>query len=277
MTFENLFSYSTTQWTLVLHILSLGAAAHVAGLVYFLLTVRNVAPRYRLSAVLSAVVMVSAAIELYLLQDNWRNAFVYENGRFVLGQLEVFSNGFRYVNWSIDVPTLLIQVMVVLDISRRQAIRTGVQFAVFGLLMIYTGYVGQFSEVTDTTQLWVWGIISTVFYVYLLYLFLKVTNPAKGYMPASAWSLMRLTQGLVLVAWSIYPIAYLMPVIWDDAWGVALRQIIYTVADISSKIVYGVVLGQIALIRSRADGYEPSLATTTEPSDNPDQLRQTVA
>ena len=38
--------------------------------------------------------------------------------------------------------------------------------------------------------------------------------------------------------------------------GVVGRQLVYTVADISSKVIYGVLLGFIAQIRSEADGYK---------------------
>jgi hypothetical protein len=53
----------------------------------------------------------------------------------------------------------------------------------------------------------------------------------------------------------LYPGGYLMPVLMNSEAGVVGRQITYTVADISSKVVYGILLTQIAQILSRAEGY----------------------
>ena len=34
--------------------------------------------------------------------------------------------------------------------------------------MVYTGYVGQFYEVSNATQFYLWGTISTVFFLWVL-------------------------------------------------------------------------------------------------------------
>jgi hypothetical protein len=37
-------------------------------------------------------------------------------------------------------------------------------------MMILTGYIGQFYETTNTAALLIWGAISTIFFVHVLYL-----------------------------------------------------------------------------------------------------------
>ncbi len=64
---------------------------------------------------------------------------------------------------------------------------------------------------------------------------------------------------LFLVSWSIYPLAYLMPQIWDDPNGVVARNLIYSFADISSKAVYGVLLAAIAQKLSAEEGYQDAI------------------
>ncbi len=56
--FENMFSYSPMAYEMVAHVLTLGYAVMAAALFYFVLTMRSVAPKYRISSVLSVVVMV---------------------------------------------------------------------------------------------------------------------------------------------------------------------------------------------------------------------------
>jgi bacteriorhodopsin len=61
---------------------------------------------------------------------------------------------------------------------------------------------------------------------------------------------------LFVVSWMLYPGAYLMPLYLNAEIGVVGRQISYTVADILSKVIYGVMLTQVATIRSKEDNYE---------------------
>ncbi len=262
--FENLLNYTPFQHGIVGHVLTLGYAAQAAGLVYFLATLNNIAPRYRLSSVLSAVVMVSAFLELLQLSLDWRSAFVYGDGLWRPTN-DAFSNGFRYMNWSIDVPMLLIQLTVVLGLTRKQAFSYGTQFVIGGLLMIYTGYIGQFYEVTNPIPFWIWGAISTVFYIYVLAVVWRMLGKESRNMPKDPDNLeasMKNLRWYILITWSLYPIAYLMPVLWFSGWGVVARQIIYTVADITSKVIYGVILSYIAQKRSESLEYEPAIASS---------------
>jgi len=263
LTFENIMVYTPIQHDIVSHVLTLGFAAQAAGLVYFLATLTNIAPRFRLSSVLSAVVMSSAFLELFQLFQNWNNAFVFVDGLWRPGTV-AFSNGYRYMNWSIDVPMLLLQLVVVLGLSRSRAVSYGTQFIIGGLLMIWTGYIGQFYEVTNAAQFWIWGAISTVFYVYVLFVVGRMIGKNADSLPREPDNLpkaMRNVFWFILITWSIYPIAYLMPAIWATASGVVARQILYTVADISSKVIYGAILSYIARKRSEDIAYEPAIST----------------
>ncbi|MBE9181683.1 bacteriorhodopsin [Oculatella sp. LEGE 06141] len=263
LNFENILAYSPLQHDIISHVLTLGYAAQAAGLVYFLATLSNIAPRYRLSSVLSAVVMSSAFLELFQLSQNWNDAFVFTDGVWQLGT-EAFSNGFRYMNWSIDVPMLLLQLVVVLGLTRRRAVSYGTQFIIGGLLMIWTGYIGQFYEVTNLTQFWIWGAISTVFYIYVLFVIGQMINTSADALPNQPDNLpkaMRNVFWYILLTWTLYPIAYLIPVLLPTAWGAVIRQIIYTTADISSKVIYGAILSYIARKRSEDLAYEPAIST----------------
>lgn len=256
---ENLFSYSPMAYEMVSHVLTLGFAVMLAALFYFVLTMRTVAPRYRISSVLSVVVMVSAFLILYFQQTSWTNAFqfnaatgLYERA----ANADGFSNGYRYLNWLIDVPMLLFQILFIVEISRAQRNRLRNWFFFSGAMMIITGYVGQFYETTSTPALLIWGAISTALFVHVLILIRRVIQEGSLDLPPPAARVMGMIWWLFLVSWMLYPGGYLMPLLLNSEAGVVGRQITYTVADISSKVIYGVLLTQVAQIRSRAEGYE---------------------
>ena len=262
MTFENLYSYSVAQFEIVLGVFTLTAAVFAACLVYALATARMVSPRYRLTSYLTGVVMVSAFFELGLLALRWYGAFEWDGVAYVPSG-DLFSNGFRYMNWSIDVPVLLTQLLIVGGITGTLFFRRWAAFVIAGLAMIWTGFVGQFDEIDGGAQFWIWGAVSTVFYLWLLVVAYQTIRDAKAKASIGVAKMFSAVWILFLVSWSIYPLAYLMPQIWADANGVVARNLIYSFADISSKAVYGVLLAAIAQKMSAEEGYQPAIDSSS--------------
>jgi bacteriorhodopsin len=220
-------------------------------------TIRDLAPRYRMASILGSIVMVSAFLLLLAQSQSWQSTFVYQNGEFVRGE-GIFSNGFRYLNWLIDVPLLLLQLVIVLGLAKAAAQRLGVLFVGSGVAMIVLGYIGQFFETSNITALWIWGIISTVFYIVLLYLTWTEIGKALPRMPESAAGMLKIIRLVFIVVWTFYPIAYIIPAIAPSAGGVVARQYLFTIADIVAKVIYGVMITKVAVDLSRAEGYEPT-------------------
>jgi bacteriorhodopsin len=268
-TFENYIGleqgYSEMAYQMTAHVLTLGYSVMFAALLYFVLTIKNSAPKYQLSSVLSGVVMVSAALLLYVQAQNWTEAFTFdtERGRYFLTEgRDLFNNGYRYLNWLIDVPMLLLQILFVVTLTKSSFTSIRNQFWFSGAMMVITGYIGQFYEVTDLIAFAVWGFISTVFFVHILWVMKKVINEGKEGIPLAGQKVLSSIWWLFLFSWFLYPGAYLMPHLlgiegaFYNETGVVARQMTYTVADIASKVIYGVLLSNLAQILSKAEGYE---------------------
>lgn len=270
-TFENYIALeqgiSEMAYQMTSHILTLGYATMLASLFYFILTIKSVAPKYRISSVLSVVVMTSAFLLLYTQQENWTDAFAFnqETQKYVLAggnDGDLFNNGYRYLNWLIDVPMLLFQILFVVSLTKSNFGSIRNQFWFSGAAMIITGYIGQFYEVTDFNLFMIWGAISTVFFFHILYLMNRVIKEGKeGLTPAQSKTLNSIWI-LFLVSWFLYPGAYLMPHLagiegglYNEA-GIVGRQMTYTIADVCSKVIYGVLLTVLAQQMSKAEGYD---------------------
>jgi len=272
-TFENYIGlqqgFSEMAYQMVAHVLTLGYAVMLAALFYFVLTIKSVAPKYRISSVLSVVVMVSAFLLLYAQANNWTSSFVFDikRGKYYLGAgADLFNNGYRYLNWLIDVPMLLFQMLFVISLTRSSFSSIRNQFWFSGTGMILTGYIGQFYEVTDFATFAVWGAISTIFFIHILYLMKKVINEGKEGLPLKAQQTLNSIWVVFLISWMLYPGAYLMPHLlgieggFFNESGVVGRQITYTVADVCSKVIYGVLLTEVAMILSKHEGYKSEVA-----------------
>jgi bacteriorhodopsin len=276
-TFENyvgLTGYTEMAYQMSAHVLTVGYAVMLAALFYFILTMKTVAPKYRVSSVLSVVVMVSAFLLLMIQQQNWTSAFVFdaEAGLYVLGSgNDQFNNGYRYLNWLIDVPMLLFQILFVVSLTTSSFSSVRNQFFFSGTLMIVTGYIGQYYEVTNPTLFLAWGAVSTVFFVHILLVMKKVITEGQQGAPEQAQRYLGMIWKLFFVSWMLYPGAYLMPYLFSLGLEPAMseaavvgRHMTYTVADVSSKVIYGILLTLTAQEMSKADGYEyESLSTTS--------------
>lgn len=253
---ENLYSYSTVQYELIDHMLTMGIGAHIAALFFFLVVSRFVAPNYRIATALSGIVMVSAGLILYSQASQWTDLFSLNPSTGLYDRGEgTFTNGFRYVNWMVTIPCLITQLLIVLGIRGKQLASDATKLIIAAWGMIITGYIGQLYEVSDLGQLLLWGAISTVFFVYMNYIFGMRIFRSLSSMPPAAARVMRRVFGLMMFAWTLYPIAYLVPWLMPSAEGVVWRQAFFTVADVSSKVVYGIMITYIAIVRSAAEGY----------------------
>ena len=184
--------------------------------------------------------------------------------------LRVFSNGYRYMNWTIDVPTLQIQLLTVLGLSGAAFFRNAVKFTIGGLAMIYTSYVAQFFEPAfapdadwsfGVNMFWLFYFASWVAYVYILYAVYTGVFKQTGHMHPRSQKLMRGIWWLFVGSWTAYAIAIAMPAIAYDVHGAVTRQYLFTFSDVISKVIFGAMISRVALYQSAAEGYAPAIAS----------------
>ena len=241
---------------------SFTAAVFAASLVYFAMSARTVIPRLHTASYISAVVMVSAFLELGALWLQWNNAFSYDFAAqvFTLNDRAVFSNGYRYANWLIDVPMLLTQFVVVLGFVGAAFWSRWRKLTILGVLMILTGYAGQYFEPQvsgfaegNGLPFWIWGGVSWVFFFGLLIVANRAYKDGVGTLSSEAQKAMGLAWKILAITWFLYGFAYMIPGIPginQSADWVVVRQLGYTVADVVSKTVFGIVLTRVAMIQS---------------------------
>lgn len=261
--------FSEMAYQMTSHILTLGYAVMLAGLLYFILTIKNVDKKFQMSNLLSAVVMVSAFLLLYAQAGNWTDSFSFDADRgmyFLTPGSDLFNNGYRYLNWLIDVPMLLFQILFVVKLTTSKFTSVRNQFWFSGAMMIITGYIGQFYEVTNLPLFFIWGAVSTAFFFHILWLMHKVIKQGKVGIPEKGQKILNHIWILFLISWFLYPGAYLMPYLggidgflYNES-GVVGRQITYTIADVCSKVIYGVLLGNLAVILSKKSNKTEQLA-----------------
>ena len=256
---ENLVPLTPPQFQTGSLILMVSYGAHFAFIIYFLMLVQQLAPRYRIVAVLSAVVMASAGLSLLAEANLWQKSYGLVGATYVpLAEDSSFTNAFRYGNWTITVPLLLTQLAIAFGVPRPDLHRRCGRMIVAALLMIWTGLYGQFGETGDWVRLNLWGLISTAFFVWLLVEVRGVVKIGAANSPAQIKSWPDRLWWYFLATWGLYPIAYALPQLGFTGEVVIVRQLLFSIADISTKLVYGVILSRYLLRRSALEGYAPA-------------------
>ncbi len=245
---------SAGQYDLVYNSFSFVIAAMGASLLFFVLIRGSVAPRHRLAITLSSIVVAIALYHYVRIFNSWVDAFTYTGGVYIQDGIP-FNEAYRYVDWLLTVPLLLAELVVVLRLDQGKTRSLLVRLTVAALAMIVAGYPGELAAADSTAKI-VWGVVGTLPFIYIVYvLFVELGNSLGRQAPG----VVRLLSGLrwiLLITWSVYPIAYFLPVIIDDAVTAELaRQVGYSAADVLAKPLFGLLVLAIALAKSRDEGY----------------------
>lgn len=247
------------QFDTVYNLLSLVIAAQLFGAIFLFAVQPRVLPRYRQALVMSGIVCGIAAYHYFRIFESFKGAFVTDaqggRGTYVQAAGESFNEGYRYVDWLLTVPLLLAELIVVLALARK--LRNSLLYRLIpaSALMIALGYPGEISG-DDLTRN-VFGLLSTVPFLYILYvLFVELTRSLDR-QPAAVRTTVSRMRILLLATWGVYPIAYIIPLLGIDgaaAW--VVKQGGYSIADILAKVLYGLLIYKIARLKSFADDAE---------------------
>lgn len=231
-----------------------GAFAALAGaLLYFVLVRSTVSRRYHAALAVAAVVVGVAALHYLRLISSFTDAYVHDAalGAWVPTGVPI-AEGLRYVDWLITVPLLLAQIVLVLRLERDEARRLIQRLVLAAIAMIALGYPGELAS--DTTVKLVFWFLGAVPFAYIIYLlWVELNRSLFRYSDAVALTVSR-ARLLLVVTWMAYPIAYLFPVVGlDDAGGEVARQVLYSVADVTSKVGFGLLVVRIARLLTEED------------------------
>ena len=220
---------------LVYNALSFGTAVMLGAFVYFLTQIKSVAKQYQNGVAVSAVVVGIAGYHYFRMWSGWAEGMVNE--------------GYRYADWLITVPLLVIELLIVLGVTadRRKKLMTTLVPAT--VLMIGLGYPGETSA-NETTK-WTFWVLSMIPFLYILFTLSGELKAAKARETGAVSTSINNATKILLVTWLVYPIAYLIPVVFTVSDGAeAGRQVAYTIADITAKALYGLMILNIAKARS---------------------------
>ena len=242
----------SNQWNLVYNVFSFGLVSMLACTIYTLVSQQRVLAKYRNALVMSSMVTFIAGYHYLRIFDSFKHAS--EGGKVLLdGSQNSFNEAYRYVDWLLTVPLLLVEVIAVLALAKELARSLIVRLVPASAAMIALGYPGEISTVQGTQVLY--GVLSTIPFIYILYVLFVELGKSLDRQPAGVAASVKNLRLLLIATWGVYPIAYMFN-IWGDASSdsfVAI-QLGYTIADVLAKCVFGLTILKIARMKSHAEG-----------------------
>ena len=217
----------------------IGTMAMLAATVFFFVERGSVSGKWKLSLTVSGLITGIAAVHYYYMRDVW-------------AATGASPTEFRYIDWILTVPLMCVEFYL---LTKPFGARGGTLFKLIlaSIFMLVTGYIG---EIAGPSQTIMWGTVSTVGYLYIVYEVFagdvaKLTQTSNSPSLKSAMFLMKI---FITLGWSIYPIGYMTMegnLLHGMGWSL---DVLYNIADAINKIGFGLVVYSVAKAESEADG-----------------------
>ena len=242
---------SAGQFSLVYNAFSFSLATMAAAAIFLWFGRSQVTPAYKTALTLSGLVCAIAAYHYFRIFESWNAAYSMTDG-VVTATKVAFNDAYRYVDWLLTVPLLLIELVLVMRLSEAETLSKSVRLGSAAALMIILGYPGEIAADNATRNLW--GIAATIPFLYIVYELFKGLGESIERQPENVRGLVKQARLLTFASWGFYPLVYMIP--YTNLGGAAVVtgvQIGYTIADLVAKAGVGVLVYLIAVRKSASE------------------------
>jgi len=124
--------------------------------------------------------------------------------------------------------------------------------------MIVLGYPGDAKLDIWGLDASVWGLLSTIPFLYILYVLFIELGKSLTRQSAEVQKKVRILRLLLIATWGVYPITFIMAMGNTQATAdqFVAREVGYSIADILAKCLFGLIIYSIARIKSAEDDKE---------------------
>ena len=239
---------SLGQYSLIFNAFSFGFATLAAATLFFWLSIGQVKPQYKTALVVTGLVTFIAAYHYFRIGQSWNDAYVLVDGAYVASE-KVFNSAYRYVDWLLTVPLLLVELILVMSLSRSETVSRATSLGLAALLMVALGYPGEVSDANGTR--WIFGLLSMIPFLWIVYQLYAGLSKAISNQPENARGLVSTARNVTVASWCFYPVVYFAGAIGiEGATATVIVEVGYTIADIIAKAGFGVLIVMIAMRKS---------------------------
>merc|ERR1711937_730203 len=123
-----------------------------------------------------------------------------------------FNDAYRYMDWLLTVPLLLIEIVLVMDLSSEETVKKSWQLGVSSALMIILGYPGELIlEADKLSTRWVYWCLAMIPFIFVVYtLVIGLADATNAENDLAVRSKIKTAQWMTVISWLTYPIVFLI-------------------------------------------------------------------
>ena len=254
------------QHDLVTYALGVAGFALLAAFLHAWTSREEVSQRYRPAVLAHLCITGVAALSYLVLWLELDSGYALRGDRWVPNPEALATIAPRYLDWSVTVPLLVVELLAVCTLTGGRLRRLRLRAAAAAFLMILTGYLG--SQVVDDGRspfwLWTWFVVSSVFFAYLYVALVPVALRSARELPPQAGRALRHATLLLFGVFLVYPVVYLIPIYAAGPWWTTSIHLAFSAADVVAKVGFGLLVHEVAKLRT-AEDVRRGLDTHPEP------------
>merc|ERR1712118_54975 len=219
------------QYDLIYNMTSLGLASMAASTVFFFLRLPSFKEEYKAALCFTGLVTFIAMYHYFRIFDSFNAAYTpceTINGTVNYAKCDPdlygysatgipFNDAYRYVDWFLTVPLLLIEIVLVMKLSEAETFQRCCTLGVSSALMIANGYPGETTGDPGTRWLfWLLSMAPFTYIVYTLFVGLKESQEAQ---PAEVKDQVKWACWATVFSWCTYPVVFIFPMVSGSSSG----------------------------------------------------------
>jgi len=258
---------SDGQFQLVYNILSFSLASMMATTLFLWMRVPSINAKYQSAVIISGMVTFIAAYHYIRIFNSWVEAYEYKANSDGAAHDPVitgvpFNDAYRYMDWLLTVPMLLIEIVLVMRLSPEEASSKSTTLGVAAALMIILGYPGEL--IIDEAGLgtrWMYWAAAMCPFLYVVYeLLVGLAGATNSETNDKIKALIFRAQWVTVLSWLTYPVVYVFPMLgMKGASAVVAIQCGYCCSDVISKCGVGLLIYRITSAKSEIEKREALL------------------
>jgi bacteriorhodopsin len=255
-----MYEMTDVQYQAVYNVLSFALASMMATTMYLWFRMFAVKDQYQSAVCISGLVTFIAAYHYIRIFNSWVEAYTYSVDKVDPTLTGVpFNDAYRYMDWLLTVPLLLIEILLVMKLDDRKYNSKAWTLGLGSALMIASGYYGELVVTGDLTPRWNCWALSMLFFLYIVYdLLVGLSDATNSEANQEIKAKIKTAQVMTVISWCTYPVVYLFPMLGiNAATAVVSIQIGYCASDIISKCGVGLVIYQISYAKSKKEALMP--------------------
>ena len=229
--------------------LAIAGYAFLGNLIFSLATQSAVAPEYRISRVYGAIIAAVAGVSYFLITHFYHEMLhglsdlssPEERAALIRRSYQAIGQ-YRYMDWAITTPLLLLKTTSMLRIKVQEAGKLLGILLLADFFMVLTGYIGE-QHLTPTgeimaSQKLLWGAISTVGYLVVPFVLYRLYQQfaARGN-EHERWGY-RFLALTTVTAWGIYPLGYMLTL---TSLNLNYIHVAFSLGDVFNKVGVSIV------------------------------------